>query len=145
MARLKKLVSFYKSVFKNEQKTEISHYGDDAPMSKGVMALHFEIAGQKFLALNGPPMFQFSPAISLMVNCDTQQEIDHYWGLLSDSGEEQRCGWLKDRFGVSWQIAPRMMSELLNGGPQKSQKVMGALMQMKKLDIAMLQKAYEEA
>jgi predicted 3-demethylubiquinone-9 3-methyltransferase (glyoxalase superfamily) len=139
-------VNFYKSVFQAERKTDVSHYGDDAPMSKGtVMALNFEIAGQTFLALNGPAMFEFSPAMSLMVNCETQQEIDHYWDSLSDGGEKQRCGWLKDKFGVSWQIVPRAMGELMSGGPAKSQKVMAALMQMTRLDIATLKKAYAEA
>lgn len=140
-------VNFYKSVFTHAKVGHISRYGDNMPMPKGsVMTAELEIAGQKFLALNGPPMFTFSPAISFMVNCDTQQEIDHYWEKLSEGGETQQCGWLKDKFGMSWQIVPSMMPHLMAGASAaQSQKVMEAVMRMTKLDIAAMKKAYEQA
>ena len=140
-------VNFYKSVFKNAKVGHISRYGDNMPMPKGsVMTAELEIGGQKFLALNGPPMFTFSPAISFMVNCDTQQDIDHYWEKLSDGGETQQCGWLKDKFGVSWQIVPSMMPHLMSGASAaQSEKVMQAVMRMTKLDIAAMKQAYEQA
>ena len=140
-------VDFYKSVFKNLKITQTSHYGDHGPMPKGsVMTVIFEIEGQKFMALNGPPMFKFSPAISLMVNCETQQEIDHFWNSLSAGGSTQQCGWLTDKFGVSWQIVPAAIGELLSSGnAKKSQKVMEAVMQMTKLDIGKMKQAYEQA
>lgn len=140
-------VDLYKTVFKNLKTSQTSYYGDHGPMPKGsVMTVNFEIDGHKFMALNGPPMFQFSPAISLMVNCDTQQEIDHYWDTLSAGGSTQQCGWLTDKFGVSWQIVPAAMGELMSSGdPKKSERVMGAMMQMVKLDIGKLKQAYEQA
>ena len=140
-------VDFYKSVFKNLKITQTSHYGDHGPMPKGsVMTVIFEVEGQKFMALNGPPMFKFSPAISLMVNCDTQQEIDHYWDSLSAGGSTQQCGWLTDKFGVSWQIVPSEMPHLMGrASPAQSQKVMEAVMQMTKLDIGKMKQAYEQA
>jgi len=140
-------VNFYKSVFRNAKIGHIARYGDNMPMPKGsVMTAELEIEGQTFLALNGPPMFTFSPAISFMVNCETQQEIDEYWEKLSAGGEKQQCGWLKDKFGVSWQVVPTMMGELMKGSsPTQSQKVMEALMQMTKLDIKTLKQAYEQA
>jgi len=140
-------VNFYKSVFKNAKVGHISRYGDNMPMPKGsVMTAELEIEGQKFLALNGPPVFSFSPAISFMVNCDTQQDIDNYWEKLSEGGETQQCGWLKDKFGVSWQIVPSMMPHLMSGASAaQSQKVMQAVMQMTKLDIAAMKQAYEQA
>ena len=140
-------VNFYKSVFKNLKINQTSHYGDHGPMAKGsVMTVIFEIDGQKFMALNGPPMFKFSPAISLMVNCETQQEIDHYWDSLSAGGSTQQCGWLTDKFGVSWQIVPSEMPHLMGrASPAQSQKIMQAVMQMTKLDIGKMKQAYEQA
>ena len=140
-------VDLYKTVFKTLKIGQTSHYGDHGPMPKGtVMTVNFDIDGHTFMALNGPPMFQFSPAISLMVNCDTQQEIDHYWDMLSAGGSTQQCGWLTDKFGVSWQIVPAAMGELMSSGnPTKSERVMGAMMQMVKLDIGKLKLAYEQA
>lgn len=140
-------VNFYKSVFKNAKVGHVSRYGDNMPMPHGsVMTAELEIAGQKFLALNGPPMFTFSPAISFMVNCETQQDIDYYWDKLSDGGETQQCGWLKDKFGLSWQIVPSEMPHLMgNASPAQSQKMMEAVMTMTKLDIAALRQAYERA
>ncbi len=140
-------VNFYTSVFKSAKTGHISRYGENMPMPKGsVMTAELEIEGQKFLALNGPPMFAFSPAISFMVNCETQQEIDEYWDKLSAGGEKQQCGWLKDKFGVSWQIIPNEMPHLMgSASPAQSQKVMEAVMQMTKLDIKTLKQAYEQA
>lgn len=140
-------VNFYKSVFRNAKIGHIARYGDNMPMPKGsVMTAELEIEGQKFLALNGPPMFTFSPAISFMVNCETQAEIDEYWDKLSAGGETQQCGWLKDKFGVSWQIVPNEMPHLMgSASPAQSQKVMEAVMKMTKLDIKTLKQAYEQA
>lgn len=140
-------VNFYKSVFKNAKVGHISRYGDNMPMPKGsVMTAELEIEGQKFLALNGPPMFTFSPAISFMVNCETQQDIDYYWDKLSEGGETQQCGWLKDKFGLSWQIVPNEMPHLMgSASPAQSQKMMEAVMTMTRLDIAALKQAYERA
>ncbi|MES2750128.1 MAG: VOC family protein [Pseudomonadota bacterium] len=140
-------VNFYKSVFRNAKIGHIARYGDNMPMPKGsVMTAELEIEGQKFLALNGPPMFTFSPAISFMVNCETQAEIDEYWDKLSAGGETQQCGWLKDKFGVSWQIVPNEMPHLMgSASPAQSQKVMEAVMKMTKLDIKTLKQVYEQA
>jgi predicted 3-demethylubiquinone-9 3-methyltransferase (glyoxalase superfamily) len=140
-------VNFYKSVFKSAKIGHIARYGDNMPMPKdSVMTAEMEIEGQKFLALNGPPMFSFSPAISFMVNCETQQEIDEYWDKLSAGGETQQCGWLKDKFGVSWQVVPNEMPHLMGrASPAQSQKVMEAVMKMTKLDIKTLKQAYEQA
>ncbi len=140
-------VNFYKSVFKSAKTGHISRYGENMPMPKGsVMTAELEIEGQKFLALNGPPVLAFSPAISFMVNCETQQEIDEYWDTLSAGGEKQQCGWLKDKFGVSWQIVPSEMPHLMGRAtPAQSQKMMEALMQMTKLDIEPLKQAYEQS
>jgi predicted 3-demethylubiquinone-9 3-methyltransferase (glyoxalase superfamily) len=109
------------------------------------MAASFELEGQEFIALNGGPSFTFAEGISLLVNCDTQDEIDALWEKLSEGGEQQPCGWLKDRFGVSWQIVPRVLGEMLSDeDPEKSQRVMNAMLQMGKLDIATLKQAYEK-
>lgn len=140
-------VNFYKSVFKSAKIGHITRYGDNMPMPKGsVMTAEIEIEGQKFLALNGPPMFAFTPAISFMVNCETQQEIDHYWDQLSAGGEKQQCGWLKDKFGMSWQVVPAVMEHLMSGASAaQTQKVMEAVMRMTKLDIKTLKQAYDQA
>ena len=139
-------VDFYRSVFKNSKTTSISRYGEGAPKPKGtVMTVGFQLEGQEFVALNGGPVFTFSQAISFVVNCNTQEEIDWYWDKLSEGGEQQECGWLKDKYGVSWQIVPAALGEWVNDkDPAKSQKVMAALLQMRKLDIGALKKAYNE-
>ncbi|MBI3192183.1 MAG: VOC family protein [Pedosphaera parvula] len=125
---------FYTSVFKN---SEI--------VSSSPMCATFRLEGQKFMALNGGPQFKFTEAISFFVNCETQQEIDYFWERLSKGGEKGRCGWLKDKFGVSWQIIPPILGELLNDEDDaKSQRVMQAMLQMNKLDIAGLKRAFEE-
>jgi predicted 3-demethylubiquinone-9 3-methyltransferase (glyoxalase superfamily) len=108
------------------------------------MTVAFELDGQQFTALNGGPQFKFTEAVSLVVNCETQQEVDHFWEKLSDGGEKVQCGWLKDKFGLSWQIVSTVILEMLQDkGPARSQRVMQAMMQMKKLDIAGLEKAYQ--
>ncbi|MDD1719608.1 MAG: VOC family protein [Methanoregulaceae archaeon] len=138
-------VNFYVSVFKRSKIVRVTRYGEAGPGPKdSVMALGFEIEGQEFAALNGGPQFTFSPAISFVVNCGTQEEVDYYWEKLSDGGEKQVCGWLKDRFGVSWQVVPVVMVEMLNDPDQeKAQRVMKAMLQMTKIDIKTLKKAYK--
>jgi predicted 3-demethylubiquinone-9 3-methyltransferase (glyoxalase superfamily) len=135
---------FYVSVFKNSKMGSISRYGEGMPGRKdSVMTAAFEIQGQSFTALNGGPQFKFTEAVSFVVHCETQEEIDYYWDkLTSGGGKEVECGWLKDRFGLSWQIVPAGLLELLKQSDQKkTDRVMQAVMQMKKLDLAALQKA----
>jgi len=139
-------VNFYISIFKNSKIGTITRYGEGGPGPKGaVMSATFQLEGQKFIALNGGPQFTFSPAISFFVNCETQEEVDELWEKLSEGGEKQRCGWLKDKYGVSWQIIPSAVGELLQAkDPEKSKKVMKAMLQMNKLDIESLKQAYEQ-
>ena len=138
-------VNFYVSIFKNSRITDTSRYGDAMPEMKGkVLAMNFELEGQKYLAINGGPMFPFTEAISLFVNCEDQIEVDHYWDVLTaNGGAESQCGWLKDKYGLSWQIVPKALPSLI-GGPDKAgaQRAMQAMLQMKRLDIATLEKAY---
>lgn len=138
-------MTYYVSIFKNSKVLNVSRYGDSGPGPKGsVMTASFELDGQQFIALNGGPHFKFSEAISFVVNCDTQQEIDEYWQkLTADGGKGVECGWLKDRYGLSWQIVPRILPQLLKKDPETSGRVMKALMTMKKLDIASLQQAHD--
>ncbi len=138
-------MNFYTSIFKNSKRGKISHYGEGAPMPKGtVMVATFEILGHEFMALNGGPQFKFSEAISLVVNCETQKEVDEYWEKLSAGGSDIQCGWLKDKYGVSWQVVPTILAELMSGkDAAKTQRVMKALMKMTKLDIQKLKQAYE--
>lgn len=140
--------NFYVSVFDNARIVRVVRYGKAGAQASGqqegaVMTVGFELDGQSFVALNGGPAFQFTPAVSFVVNCETQDEIDRYWAHLSEGGDEraQQCGWLKDRFGVSWQIVPVQMPELLAGDSARAERVMAALMQMKKLDLGLLQQA----
>jgi predicted 3-demethylubiquinone-9 3-methyltransferase (glyoxalase superfamily) len=139
-------MNFYVSVFKNSKLGTITRHGDAGPGPKGaVISGTFEIDGQKFYALNGGPHFKFSSAISFFVNCETQQEVDELWEKLSAGGETMQCGWLKDKFGVTWQIIPTILGELLYGkNAKKSQGAMKAMLQMTKLDIAKLKQAYEQ-
>ena len=134
---------FYTSIFKNSKILTVSRYGDAGPGPKGsVMVVSFQLEGQQFTALNGGPRFKFSEAFSFVVNCENQQEIDHYWTkLTSNGGQESQCGWLKDKFGFSWQIVPTALGKLMSGDPQQANRVMQALLQMKKLDIATLEEA----
>jgi predicted 3-demethylubiquinone-9 3-methyltransferase (glyoxalase superfamily) len=131
---------FYVSVFRDSKMGAITRYGEGMPLPKGaVMTVAFEIEGQQFTALNGGPQFKFTEAVSFVVNCDTQKEIDHYWDkLTSGGGREVECGWLRDKYGLSWQIVPAQLPELVT---KSSDKVMHALLKMKKLDIATLQRA----
>jgi len=135
-------VNFYTLVFSESRVVATSRYGESAPLPAGtVMTISFELQGRSFLAINGGPQFQFSPAISMMVNCDTQAEIDRLWDELSQGGQTLQCGWLTDRFGVSWQIVPAILPKLMKGDAEKSSRVMQALWGMEKLDIEALQQA----
>ena len=144
--------NFYTSVFKNSKIVSVARYGDEAAKASGMpkgtaMTVAFELDGQKFVALNGGPHFKFTEAVSFVVNCKTQDEVDHYWEKLSAGGDEkaQQCGWLKDKYGLSWQIVPTVMVEMLQDkDPKKSGRVMQALLKMKKLDIKTLKQAYEQ-
>jgi len=136
-------MTFYTSIFKNSKIKSVSRYGDAGPGPKGsVMTASFLLEGQEFVALNGGPQFSFSPAISFVVNCRTQSEVDRLWENLSSGGEPGQCGWLKDKYGVSWQIVPTILAKLLSDpDPGKSGRVMQAMLQMTKIDIAALKKA----
>ena len=136
---------FYTSVFPNSKIEAVTRYSDAGPGPKGsVMTVAFELDGQKFAALNGGPHFKFTEAVSFVVNCETQQEVDAFWEKLSADGQEVQCGWLKDKFGLSWQIVPTVMVEMITDTDgARSQRVVQAMMQMKKLDIARLQEAYD--
>jgi predicted 3-demethylubiquinone-9 3-methyltransferase (glyoxalase superfamily) len=134
---------FYTSVFPNSRIVDVARYGEAGPRAEGtVMTVSFELDGQKFVALNGGPEFTFNEAISFQVSCDTQEEVDAFWSKLSEGGEEGPCGWLKDKFRVSWQIVPTVLPELL-GDPdaEKSQRVMRAMLSMKKIEIDALERA----
>ena len=138
-------VNFYVSIFRNSKIVSVSRYGEGGPGPKGsVMSASFLLEGQEFMALNGGPHFTFADGFSLFVNCETQAEVDELWEKLSEGGEKGPCGWLKDKFGVSWQIIPTALGQLLGDKDlQKSQRVMQAMLQMSKIDIAALRRAYE--
>jgi predicted 3-demethylubiquinone-9 3-methyltransferase (glyoxalase superfamily) len=140
---------FYASVFKNSKVGKITRYGEAAEKAAGrptgsVMTVEFELEGQKFTALNGGPVFKFNESISFVVNCDTQEEVDYFWEkLTAGGGQESECGWLKDKFGLSWQVVPRALIDMLQDkDPKKSERVMKAMLQMQKLDIKTLKDAY---
>jgi len=137
-------VKFYTSIFKNSKIKTVARYGDIGPGPKGsVMTVALELEGLEYTALNGGPVFSFTPAISFVVNCRTQAQIDRLWEKLSAGGEKGVCGWLKDKFGVSWQIIPTALPKLLNEkNPEKANRVMQAILKMKKIEIAALKKAY---
>ena len=137
--------NFYISVFKNSKILSVSRYGEGAPRPAGTaMIVNFQIDGQDFMALNGGPEFKFTEAVSLFVNCETQEEVDTYWEKLSAGGEKGQCGWLKDRYGLSWQIVPTALGELMSDpDPEKSRRVMEAMLKMSKIDINALKRAYE--
>jgi len=141
--RAEEAVRFYTKVFKNSTRGEVSRYGETGPGKKGtVMTATFEIEGQEFMALNGGPDFQFSPAISFVVYCKTQKKVDYYWDRLLDGGAPQQCGWLTDKFGVSWQIVPTILPELLQDKDAKTRdRVMAAVLKMVKLDVKELKAA----
>jgi len=138
---------FYTSTFKYSKIGEISRYGDAGPMPKGtVLTATFQLDGQDFMALNGGPAFHFTPAVSFFVNCETQAEVDELWQKLSAGGEEGQCGWLTDKYGVSWQIVPTVLGQLMQDpDPEKARRVTEAMLKMRKLDIAKLKQAYNQA
>ena len=144
-AEAEEAANFYASVFPHSRIVHVSRYGDAGPGPKGsVMVVEFELDGQRFVALNGGPVFKFTEAVSLVIECKDQAEIDHYWErLTSGGGKPGECGWLKDRFGLSWQVVPAKIGELMSGGPERSNRVMTAVMKMKKLDLGAMQKAYD--
>ena len=143
-------MSFYTSIFKNSKIGKIARYGDAGAQVSGrpkgtVMTVAFQLEGQKFVALNGGPQFKFIEAISFVVNCQTQEEVDEYWEKLSAGGQEVQCGWLKDKYGLSWQIVPTILGEMLSDpDAKKAERVMKAMLQMKKIDIKGLKQAYEQ-
>ena len=139
-------MNFYVSIFKNSKVLSVTRYGDAGPGPKGtVMTARFRLEGQEFITLNGGPLFKFTEAISFVVNCDRQEEVDEFWEKLSEGGEKSRCGWLKDKFGVSWQIVPTVLGEMLEDKEtEKSQRVMKAMLQMDKIDIEGLKRAYQQ-
>jgi predicted 3-demethylubiquinone-9 3-methyltransferase (glyoxalase superfamily) len=139
-------MNFYVSLFEDSKVESISRYGEAGPGPKGtVMSVTFQLAGQKFMALNAGPEFKFTPAISFFVNCETQEEVDRLWEKLSEGGQIQQCGWLQDKFGLSWQIVPSILGKLLNDpDPAKAARVMKAMLQMKKIDIEGLKRAAEQ-
>ena len=142
-------VNFYVSIFKNSKIGSVTRYVEEAAKASGrpkgsVMTVAFELNGQEFVALNGGPIFKFTEAISFVVNCETQAEVDHFWEKLSGGGQEVQCGWLKDRFGVSWQVVPTVLVEMLHDKDrEKSRRAMAAMLKMKKLNVEALKKAYE--
>lgn len=139
-------MNFYVSIFKNSKIVSIARYGEAGPGPKGkVMTGTFQLEGQEFMALNGGPQFAFTPAISLFVHCETQEEVDELWEKLSAGGKKSRCGWLQDKFGLSWQIIPNALGKLLHDpDPEKSKRAMQAMLQMDKIDIAGLKRASEQ-
>jgi len=149
--KAKEAANFYTSIFKNSKIVSDARYGEEGAKVSGrpkgtAMTVAFQLDGQEFVALNGGPHFKFSEAVSFVVNCKTQEEVDHYWEKLSAGGDEkaQQCGWLKDKYGLSWQIVPDVLGKMMQDKDQKnSENVMRALLQMKKLDIKTLKKAYE--
>lgn len=143
--------NFYTSIFKHSKIKDITHYGEAGSRVSGrprgsVMTVSFEIDGQDFVALNGGPEFKFNEAVSLIVNCKSQEEVDEYWAKLSKGGQEVQCGWLKDRYGVSWQVVPTALPEMLaDKDTARSERVMEAMLRMKKLDLPTLKDAYDHA
>ena len=138
--------TFYVSVFKNSKVLGVTRYGEAGPGHRGsAMTVRFELDGQKFIALNGGPHFKFTEAISFSVDCKTQEDVDEFWQKLSAGGNEGQCGWLKDKYGLSWQINPTILGELLSDpNPEKSTRVMEAMLKMKKIDIARLKQAADQ-
>jgi predicted 3-demethylubiquinone-9 3-methyltransferase (glyoxalase superfamily) len=145
-SKAEEAMNFYTSIFKNSKIGSVNRWGDTGLGPKGsVMSATFQLDGQEFMALNGGPQFKFSPAISFFVNCETQDEVDDLWEKLSEGGEKSRCGWLKDKFGVSWQIIPTALGKLMNDkDPEKSKRVIQAMLQMDKIDVKGLKQAYEQ-
>jgi len=138
---------FYVSIFENSKVGQVTRCGEAGPGPKGaVMSATFQLEGQDFMALNGGPHFSFTPAISMFVNCETQEEVDEFWEKLSAGGSKERCGWLKDKYGLSWQIIPSALGKLMGDkNPAKAKSVMNAMLQMNRIDIKTLQQAYDQA
>ena len=138
-------MNFYVSVFKNSRAGRVTRYGAAGPGPAGsVMTVEFELDGQKFVGLNGGPHFKFNEAVSFTVRCETQEEIDYYWDKLSEGGQTSRCGWLKDKFGLSWQVEPRILGDLMaDKDPEKAKRVMEAMLKMDKIDIEPIRRVYE--
>lgn len=141
--------NFYASVFKNSKVGNVTRYNDESSAAAGrpkgsVMTIEFQLDGQDYIGLNGGPHFKFTEAVSFSVSCETQEEVDRFWETLSEGGQESQCGWLKDKYGLSWQIVPRVLPELLKQDPEKSKRVMKAMLQMTKIDINALKQAAEE-
>ncbi|MDQ2864705.1 MAG: VOC family protein [Candidatus Eremiobacteraeota bacterium] len=143
--RAEEAAILYTSIFRNSAIQNISRYGEGENGEPGaVMTVAFQLDGEEFIALNGGPAFEFSPAVSFLVRCESQQEVDHFWNELSNGGEQQQCGWLRDRFGVTWQIVPTILGDLLqDDDDEKATRVMQAMLKMHKLDIGELQRAYD--
>jgi predicted 3-demethylubiquinone-9 3-methyltransferase (glyoxalase superfamily) len=139
-------MNFYISIFKNSRVVSVTRYGEAGPGAKGtVMSATFQLEGQDFFALNGGPQYTFTPAISMFVTCQTQQEVDELWDKLAEGGEKDRCGWLRDRYGLSWQIIPSALGTMLGDkDPKKASRVMKAMLQMDKIDIEGLKQAYDQ-
>ena len=143
-------VKFYTSIFKNSKILTVARYNEEGAKASGrakgsVMTIAFDLNGQEFVAINGGPVFKFTEAISFVVNCENQEEIDHFWEKLSEGGQEVQCGWLKDMYGISWQIVPTILGKMMSDpDPKKSENAMKAMLQMKKLDIKKLEQAYEQ-
>jgi len=139
-------MNFYVSVFKNSKVVRVTRFGEGGPGPKGtVMSATFQLDGQDFFALNGGPQFTFTPAVSFFVNCESQEEVDEMWEKLSEGGKKERCGWLKDKYGLSWQIIPSALGKMLQDkDAEKSKRVMKAMLQMDKIDIQTLKQAYEQ-
>ena len=138
-------MNFYVSVFKNSKVLRVTRYGEAGPGPAGtVMTAEFELDGQPFVGLNGGPHFKFTEAVSFTVKCETQEEVDHYWETLSEGGQKSRCGWLKDKFGLSWQVEPSILGDLMaDEDPEKAKRVMEAMLKMDKIDIEPLKRAYD--
>ncbi len=144
--KVEEAMNFYVSVFKNSKIVRVTRFGEAGPGPKGtVMSVTFQLDGQEFFALNGGPQFTFSPAISFFVTCETQQEVDELWEKLSEGGSKDRCGWLKDKYGLSWQIVPSVLDKMLQDkDAEKARRVMKAMLQMDKIDIKRLKQAYDQ-
>jgi predicted 3-demethylubiquinone-9 3-methyltransferase (glyoxalase superfamily) len=138
-------MNFYVSIFKNSKVSRITRYGEAGPGPAGsVMTVEFELDGQKFVGLNGGPQFKFTEAVSFTVGCETQEEVDYYWDKLSEGGQKSRCGWLKDKFGLWWQVEPKILGDLMaDKDPQKAKRVMEAMLKMDKIEIGPLKQAYD--
>lgn len=144
--QVEEAMNYYLSIFRNARILTVSRYPDGSPRGGEVISATFELDGQVFMALNAGPQFKFTEAISFFINCETQAEVDELWEKLTQDGEESECGWLKDKFGLSWQIVPSALGKMLgDSNPQKANNVMNAMLKMRKIDVAVLEQAYNSA